>query len=116
MSRRDSTRNVGIPSRVEYDCLHKTLKIRYPAITADISHFTTKPHHKLLQITRNSTSEAIMREHEFFETHTISPSTRTDASSSATYLRALIENTPIPIFFLEAPTRHRMCNPPLQNV
>ena len=52
-----------------------------------------------------------MREHEFFETHTMSPSTRTDASSSATYLRALIENSPIAIVVLDAQYRYTMCNP-----
>jgi two-component system, NarL family, sensor kinase len=52
-----------------------------------------------------------MREHEFFETHTMFPSTRTDAGTSAAHLRALIENSPIAIVILDAQYRYTMCNP-----
>lgn len=52
-----------------------------------------------------------MREHEFFETHTMSPSTRTDSATPATYLRALIENSPIAIVVLDSQYRYTMCNP-----
>jgi PAS domain S-box-containing protein len=39
------------------------------------------------------------------------PSTGTDTSTSATYLRALIENSPIAIVVLDAQYRYTMCNP-----
>jgi PAS domain S-box-containing protein len=39
------------------------------------------------------------------------PSTRMDAGTSATYLRALIENSPIAIVVLDAQYRYTMCNP-----
>jgi two-component system, NarL family, sensor kinase len=57
-----------------------------------------------------------MREHEFFETHTMFPSTRTDAGTSATYLRALIENSPIAIIALDAHHRYTMCNPAFEKL
>ena len=57
-----------------------------------------------------------MREHEFFETHTMFPSTRTDAGTSATYLRALIENSPIAIVVLDAHYRYTMCNPAFERL
>jgi two-component system, NarL family, sensor kinase len=57
-----------------------------------------------------------MREHEFFETHTMFPSTRTDAGTSATYLRALIENSPIAILVLDAQHRYTMCNPAFERL
>ena len=52
-----------------------------------------------------------MKEHEFFETHTMFPSTRTDAGTSAAYLHALIENSPIAIVVLDGQYRYTMCNP-----
>ncbi len=52
-----------------------------------------------------------MREHEFFETHPVFPSTRNDAGTSAAYLRSLIENSPIAIVVLDAHYRYTMCNP-----
>jgi two-component system NarL family sensor kinase len=52
-----------------------------------------------------------MREHEFFETHTMFPSPRTDAGTSATYLRALIENSPIALVVLDGHYRYSMSNP-----
>jgi two-component system, NarL family, sensor kinase len=52
-----------------------------------------------------------MREHEFFETHTMFPFMGTDAGTSAAYLRALIENSPIAIVVLDAQYRYTMCNP-----
>lgn len=57
-----------------------------------------------------------MKEHEFFETHTMFPSTRTDAGTSATYLRALIENSPIAIVVLDGNYRYTMCNPAFQKL
>jgi two-component system, NarL family, sensor kinase len=57
-----------------------------------------------------------MREHEFFETHTMFPSARTDAGTSATYLRALIENSPIAILVLDAQHRYTMCNPAFERL
>jgi PAS domain S-box-containing protein len=57
-----------------------------------------------------------MREHEFFETHPIFPSTRTDAGTSAAYLRALIENSPIAIVVLDGNYRYAMCNPAFQKL
>ncbi len=56
-----------------------------------------------------------MKEHEFFETHTMFPSTRKDAGTSATYLRALIEYSPIAIVVLDAQYRYTMCNPRFKN-
>src|SRR6202048_3848451 len=57
-----------------------------------------------------------MREHEFFETHTMFPSTRTDAGTSAAYLRALIENSPIAIVVLDGQYRYTMCNPAFERL
>lgn len=57
-----------------------------------------------------------MREHEFFETHTTFPFTQKDAGTSATYLRALIENSPIAIVVLDAQYRYTMCNPAFQKL
>jgi two-component system, NarL family, sensor kinase len=57
-----------------------------------------------------------MREHEFFETHTMFPSIRMDAGTPATYLRALIENSPIAIVVLDAQYRYTMCNPAFQRL
>jgi two-component system, NarL family, sensor kinase len=57
-----------------------------------------------------------MREHEFFETHTMFPFTRKDAGTSATYLRALIENSPIAIVVLDAQYRYTMCNPAFERL
>ena len=57
-----------------------------------------------------------MREHEFFETHTMFPSTRTDAGTSATHLRALIENSPIAIVVLDGQYRYAMCNPAFEKL
>jgi two-component system, NarL family, sensor kinase len=51
-----------------------------------------------------------MREHEFSEAHTMFPFTRTDAGTSATYLRALIENSPIALVVLDSQYRYSMCN------
>jgi two-component system NarL family sensor kinase len=57
-----------------------------------------------------------MREHEFFEAHTMFPYTQTDAGTSATYLRALIENSPIAIVILDAQYRPTMCNPAFERL
>ena len=57
-----------------------------------------------------------MREHEFFETHTMFPFTRTDAGTSAAYLRALIENSPIAIVVLDGQYRYTMCNPAFEKL
>ena len=57
-----------------------------------------------------------MKEHEFFETHTMFPSTRTDAGTSAAYLHALIENSPIAIVVLDGQYRYTMCNPAFEKL
>src|SRR5258707_9180543 len=57
-----------------------------------------------------------MKEHEFFETHSMFPFTRKDAGSSAAYLRALIENSPIAIVVLDGQYRYTMCNPAFQKL
>jgi two-component system, NarL family, sensor kinase len=57
-----------------------------------------------------------MKEHEFFETHTMFPFTRNDAGTSATYLRALIENSPIAIVVLDAQYRYAICNPAFERL
>jgi two-component system, NarL family, sensor kinase len=58
-----------------------------------------------------------MREqHEFFETHIAFPSMRTDADTSAIYLRALIENSPIALILLDAQHRYTMCNPAFEKL
>jgi two-component system, NarL family, sensor kinase len=78
--------------------------------------YISRPAQQAFAITSNSTIEAIMREHEFFETHTTFPFTREDAGTSATYLRALIENSPIAIVVLDAQYRYTMCNPAFQKL
>src|SRR5260370_10629911 len=60
--------------------------------------------------------EAIKREHEFLETHTMFPFPLTDAGTSATYLRALIENSPIAVVVLDAQHRYTMCNPAFERL
>jgi two-component system NarL family sensor kinase len=57
-----------------------------------------------------------MREHEFFETRTVFPSPSTDAGTSAAYLHALIENSPIAIVILDAQHRFKMCNPSFERL
>ena len=58
-----------------------------------------------------------MREqHEFFETHIAFPSMRMDADTSAIYLRALIENSPIALILLDAQHRYTMCNPAFEKL
>jgi two-component system, NarL family, sensor kinase len=57
-----------------------------------------------------------MRQHEFFETQPIFPFARTDAATSATYLRALIENCPIAIVVLDGEYRYAMCNPAFERL
>jgi two-component system, NarL family, sensor kinase len=57
-----------------------------------------------------------MREHEFFETQTMFPSIRMDADTSATYLFALIENSPIAVVVLDAQHRYTMCNPAFEKL
>lgn len=57
-----------------------------------------------------------MREHEFFETHTVFPFTRSDTGTSATYLHALIENSPIAIVVLDGRYRYTMCNPAFERL
>src|SRR3981189_2538426 len=57
-----------------------------------------------------------MREHEFFETHTMFPFTRTESGTSAAYLRALIENSPIAIVVLDGQYRYTMCNPAFERL
>jgi two-component system NarL family sensor kinase len=44
------------------------------------------------------------------------PFTRTDAGTSATYLRALIENSPIAIVVLDGQYRYTMCNPAFEKL
>jgi two-component system, NarL family, sensor kinase len=57
-----------------------------------------------------------MRELEFFETHTTFPSPGTGAGTSATYLRALIENSPIALVVLDGQYRYTMCNPAFEKL
>ena len=57
-----------------------------------------------------------MKEHEFFETHTMFPFMGTDAGTSAAYLRALIENSPIAIVVLDGHYRCTMCNPAFEEL
>src|SRR6201746_1924837 len=61
-------------------------------------------------------TEAIMRQHEVFESHAAFPSLRTDTGISATYLRALIENSPIAIVILDAQHRFTLCNPSFERL
>ncbi len=55
--------------------------------------------------------EAIMKEHKCFEAPTLLPFMQMHASTSATYLRALIEHSPIAIIVLDAQHRYTVCNP-----
>jgi two-component system, NarL family, sensor kinase len=57
-----------------------------------------------------------MREHEFSGTHTAFPFSRMDVCASATYLRALIENSPIAIVALDAQHRFTICNPAFERL
>jgi two-component system NarL family sensor kinase len=57
-----------------------------------------------------------MKEHEFSGTHTAFPFSRMDVCASATYLRALIENSPIAIVALDAQHRFTMCNPAFEKL
>ncbi|WP_263384704.1 PAS domain-containing sensor histidine kinase [Granulicella arctica] len=57
-----------------------------------------------------------MRELEFFETHTMFSDSRSEAGGSATYLRALLENSPIAIVVLDAHHRYTMCNPAFERL
>src|SRR4030088_1677532 len=57
-----------------------------------------------------------MKEHEFFETHSIFPFTQKDTGTSAEYLRALIENSPIAIVALDGQYRYTMCNPAFEKL
>jgi two-component system, NarL family, sensor kinase len=57
-----------------------------------------------------------MREYEFFETQHMFPSMRMDADTSATFLRALIENSPIAVIVLDAQHRYTMCNPAFERL
>src|SRR5260370_31220972 len=57
-----------------------------------------------------------MRGHEFFETHTMFPFTRTDAGTTAAYLRALIENSQIALVVLDGQYRYTMCNPAFEKL
>src|ERR1700753_1895050 len=65
---------------------------------------------------KSSSIEAIMREHEFSGTHTAFPFSRVDECASATYLRALIANSPIAIVALDAQHRFTMCNPAFEKL
>jgi two-component system NarL family sensor kinase len=58
----------------------------------------------------------MMREHEFSEAHSIFPFPRTDAGTSAAYLRALIENSPIALVVLDSHYRYTMCNPAFERL
>jgi len=57
-----------------------------------------------------------MIEHEFFEAHIGLPFGRTDAESSATYLRALLEYSPIATVVLDARHRYVICNPAFERL
>ncbi len=57
-----------------------------------------------------------MIDQEFLLTHAILPNAHSDAGPSATYLRALIENSPIPIVVLDAHHRFTMCNPAFERL
>lgn len=57
-----------------------------------------------------------MIEHEFFETHSVFPSGWMDTRPSATYLRALLENSPIATIVLDARHRYTMCNPAFEKL
>ena len=51
-----------------------------------------------------------MIEHEFLLQESVSPFARADEGRSATYLRALLENSPIATIVLDAQHRYTMCN------
>jgi two-component system NarL family sensor kinase len=57
-----------------------------------------------------------MIEHEFLETHTIFPSALLDSGPSATYLHALLENSPIAIVVMDGQHRYVMCNPAFEKL
>jgi two-component system NarL family sensor kinase len=57
-----------------------------------------------------------MTEHEFSQAHTIVPSGRMPGGPSATYLHALLENSPIAIVVLDGQHRYVMCNPAFQRL
>jgi two-component system, NarL family, sensor kinase len=57
-----------------------------------------------------------MIEHEFFETHTVFPPAGMADGPSATYLHALLENSPIAIVVLDAHHRYTMCNPAFERL
>ncbi|ADW71119.1 PAS domain-containing sensor histidine kinase [Granulicella tundricola] len=57
-----------------------------------------------------------MNDHEVYEISTSFPFGRMDASTSATYLRALIGNSPIAIIALDAQHRYTMCNPAFERL
>jgi two-component system NarL family sensor kinase len=57
-----------------------------------------------------------MREHEFFETRTVFPFLRMNTDASATFLRALIENSPIAVVVLDAQHRYILCNPAFEKL
>ena len=57
-----------------------------------------------------------MIQQEFLVADPIFPCPRTDAGPSATYLRALVENSPIAIVVLNAQHRFVMCNPAFERL
>ena len=57
-----------------------------------------------------------MREHEFSATLTMFPSLRMSAATSASFLSALIENSPIAVLVLDAQHRYTMCNPAFEKL
>ena len=57
-----------------------------------------------------------MIEHELFAANSLLPFVAADAGPSATYLRALIENSPIAIVVLDAQHRYAMCNPAFERL
>jgi two-component system NarL family sensor kinase len=57
-----------------------------------------------------------MKVHEFLQTQTIYPSIGTDAVTSATYLYALIENSPIAIVVFDAEHRPTLSNPAFEKL
>jgi PAS domain S-box-containing protein len=54
--------------------------------------------------------------HEFLETHTIFPSALLEMGPSATYLHALLQNSPIAIVVLDGQHRYVMCNPAFEKL
>jgi two-component system NarL family sensor kinase len=57
-----------------------------------------------------------MIQQEFLVADPIFPCPRTDSGPSATYLRALVENSPIAIVVLDARHRYVMCNPAFEKL